>query len=122
MERSLQFYVDGLGFELVQQWTHEGTIRWCRLLRAGGSLMLQDSLQDDGSRWSPPGAVGVGISIVFICNDALAIYQEARARGLEASKPFVGNGMWVTTLRDPDGYRLEFESKTDTAEETEFAG
>jgi catechol 2,3-dioxygenase-like lactoylglutathione lyase family enzyme len=122
MDRSLRFYVDGLGFELGQQWVDQGTIRWCRLLRDGGSLMLQDFRQDDGSCWSPPSAVGVGVSIVFVCQDALAIYHEARARGLDPSKPFVGNGMWVTALRDPDGYRLEFESETDTAEETEFAG
>ncbi len=39
----------------------------------------------------------------------------------KASRPFVGNRMWVTSLRDPDGYRLEFESSTDTPEETVFS-
>lgn len=29
--------------------------------------------------------------------------------------------MWVTSLRDPDGYRLEFESLTDVPEETVFS-
>jgi hypothetical protein len=38
------------------------------------------------------------------------VHHEALARGLEASRPFVGNGLWVTSLTDPDGYRLEFES------------
>lgn len=28
--------------------------------------------------------------------------------------------MWVTSLRDPDGYRVEFESYTDAPEETLF--
>jgi hypothetical protein len=42
--------------------------------------------------------------------------------GVQASKPFVGNGMWVTCLFDPDGYRIEFESPTDVPEETEFSG
>jgi hypothetical protein len=41
---------------------------------------------------------------------------------MEASEPQVGNSMWVTCLSDPDdGYRLEFESLTDTAEETKFS-
>ena len=31
---------------------------------------------------------------------------------------FVGNGMWVTSLSDPDGYRIDFESDTDVAEGT----
>jgi hypothetical protein len=28
--------------------------------------------------------------------------------------------MWVTSLSDPDGYRLDFESDTDAPEDTEF--
>jgi lactoylglutathione lyase len=40
--------------------------------------------------------------------------------GITASRPFVGNGMWVTSLSDPDGYRLESESVTDVREETRW--
>jgi len=29
--------------------------------------------------------------------------------------------MWVTSLTDPDGYRLEFESLTDVPEDTELS-
>jgi hypothetical protein len=29
---------------------------------------------------------------------------------------FVGNGLWVTFLSDPDGYKLEFASPTDVPE------
>jgi hypothetical protein len=32
----------------------------------------------------------------------LALYREARGRGLEAKRPFVGNSLWVTELADPD--------------------
>jgi hypothetical protein len=28
--------------------------------------------------------------------------------------------MWVTSLRDPDGYSVEFESRTDESEDTTF--
>ena len=69
----------------------------------------------------PAGQVGEGVSVVFICADALAIYRELCARGIEASRPFVGNGMWVTGMSDPDGYRLEFESDTDVPEGTVLA-
>jgi hypothetical protein len=34
----------------------------------------------------------------------------------------VGNGSWVTALKDPDGYELYFESPTDAAEETVYSG
>jgi hypothetical protein len=39
---------------------------------------------------------------------------------LNVSTPFVGNDLWVTSLTDPDGYRLEFESPTDVPEETVY--
>ena len=57
----------------------------------------------------------------FICEDALAIYHDSRCRGIEASEPQVGNAMWVTGLSDPDGYRLYFESETDTPEDTKLS-
>jgi hypothetical protein len=34
----------------------------------------------------------------------------------------VGNGLWVTSVKDPDGYLLDFESPTDTPEETVYSG
>ncbi len=36
-------------------------------------------------------------------------------------EPFVGNKMWVTSISDPDGYKLDFESITDEAEETKYS-
>jgi catechol 2,3-dioxygenase-like lactoylglutathione lyase family enzyme len=120
MEHSLRFYVDGLGFEMTHKWIDEGTVRWCWLRRGSAGLMLQDFRRDGGTPWSPGGQLGLGVSIMFICDDALAIYREVTGRGIHAEKPFVGNGMWVTSLRDPDGYRVEFESDTDVPEETVF--
>jgi len=120
MENSLRFYVDGLGFEMTHKWMDEGTVRWCWLQRGGAALMLQDFRREDGTSWSPGGQLGLGVSIMFMCDDALAIYREVSTRGIQAARPFVGNGMWVTSLRDPDGYRVEFESDTDVPEETVF--
>jgi hypothetical protein len=122
MEASLRFYRDGLGFAMTHKWIDEGTVRWCWLQRGGAALMLQDFRREDGKSWSPDGTLGLGVSIMFICDDALAIYREVTGRGIPASRPFVGNGMWVTSLRDPDGYQVEFESPTDVPEETVFDG
>jgi lactoylglutathione lyase len=120
MENSLRFYLDGLGFEMTHKWIDNGSVRWCYLKRGGAAVMLQDFRRDDGTSWSPDGKLGLGVSIMFFCEDALAIYREAGTRGLEPSRPFVGNGMWVTSLTDPDGYRIDFESYTDAPEETVF--
>lgn len=117
IERSLRFYVEGLGFALKNKWEPEGKIRWCWLTRGGASIMLQEYLP---GRW-PEGTLGQGVSLCFQCEDAVALYRELRSRGVEAQEPFVGNSMWVTCFSDPDGYKLDFESMTDVAEETKLS-
>ena len=117
MERSLHFYLDGLGFVMKNKWEPEGKIRWCWLTRGGASLMLQEYLP--GCR--PEGVLGQGVTLSFQCEDAVALYREFRSRSLDAKEPFVGNSMWVTVLTDPDGYKLDFESMTDVPEETKLS-
>ena len=36
------------------------------------------------------GPLGVGVTVCFMCTDAIALYHEFRSRGLEASRPTVG--------------------------------
>ena len=112
----LQFYVDKLGFKLTNQWTPRGKIEWCWLEREAVSLMLQEPRSDELEQGGPKGK---GISICFHCTDALALYHEFMAKGVEIKEPFVGNNMWVVAFDDPDGYRLDFESPTDVPEETQ---
>lgn len=38
---------------------------------------------------------------------------------MDASLRYYVDNMWVTSLTDPDGYRLDFESMTDAPEESE---
>jgi lactoylglutathione lyase len=116
MDRSLKFYVEGLRFAMKMDWRPEGNIEWCYLERDGVGLMLQEYKNE----FLPNVQVGTGVSICFICEDALKLYQEFRDAGLPADEPFVGNSMWVTALKDPDGYVLNFESATDEKEETTF--
>ena len=121
IEASVRYYVDGLGFEMTKKWTPEGKLRWCWLQLGGAALMLQDFWKHGQPGGAPEGKLGLGVSICLQCADALAFYREVRARGIQASTPFVGNGLWTTTLTDPDGYRLEFGSPTDVPEETVFS-
>ncbi len=121
IEESVRYYVDGLGFVMTRQWVDEGKLRWCWLQHGDAALMLQEFWKEGPHANVPAGKLGEGVSICFICEDALEIYREVTARGIRASRPFVGNGMWVTSLSDPDGYRIEFESYTDVPEETEYS-
>lgn len=117
----MRFYVDGLGFVPTIKWEPEGRLRWCWLELGSAAIMLQQYWRDGRPGGAPPGPLGQGVSICFMCVDALAIYRELTSRGVAATRPFVGNGLWVTSVTDPDGYRLDFESPTDVEEGTEYS-
>ena len=118
IEASLRFYIDGVGCVMTRQWLQEGRVRWCWLRLGDAAVMLQEYWHDGRPAGAPDGPLGLGISICFICTDAIAIYRELVSRGIAAQRPFVGNGLWVTSVSDPDGYRLDFESPTDVPEDT----
>jgi len=122
MEASLRFYVDGLGFVMTKKWIDEGKLRWCWLEIGDAALMLQEFRKEGHDSWIPSCKVGEGVPVCFMCEDALAIYHEATARGIKVRQtPFVGNGLWVVSFSDPDGYRIDFESQTNVPEETEYS-
>jgi catechol 2,3-dioxygenase-like lactoylglutathione lyase family enzyme len=122
IQASVRFYVDGLGCTMTHQWTPKGRLQWCRLQLGNAALMLQEKRPPWDDPGKPSGKLGDGVSIPFMCRDAVAIYRELKSRGLNASRPFVGNGLWVTLISDPDGYKLEFESPTDAPEESVYQG
>lgn len=117
MDRSLDFYINGLGFEKKLDWRPEGSIEWCLLDREGVSIMLQVYRKD----FTPKEKLGHGVSICIVCVDALALYGEFLGKGVKINEPFVGNNMWVVELKDPDGYVLNFESTTDVPEGTQYS-
>ena len=120
MEASLDFYANKLGFSIAMDWQPRGKIEWCWLTRDAIAIMLQEPRSIEH-----PAFVGEmqekGVSICFQCVDALALYHEFTAKGVEIQEPFVGNNMWVVAFNDPDGYRLDFESPTDVSEETRYS-
>jgi len=118
MAASLAFYTDGLGFTLTEKWDEDGHIRWCWLDQRGVALMLQEYTPE--RRPAPSVQLGQGVSLNFVCDDALAFYRAMRDRGIAVQRPFVGNRMWVASLTDPDGYELHFESPTDAPEESQY--
>lgn len=116
MDSSLDFYSKGLGFELKNKWEPRGGIEWCSLQLGGASIMLQEYRAN-----APAGKRGEGVSVCFMCEDALTIYKQTISNGLSAGEPFVGNNLWVVELKDPDGYNICFESPTDVPEGTKYS-
>jgi lactoylglutathione lyase len=120
MERSVRFYTDGLGGAIKLRWEVEGSLRWCWIRLGAAALMLQEFSNDDSRREGAGQALGLGVSINFMCADAVEFWREIQSRGLDAQVPFVGNSMWVTRVTDPDGYELFFESPADAPEESVY--
>ena len=117
MEKSLQFYINGLGFELKMKWEPRGSIEWCWLQFDLASLMLQEYRDNQ-----PEEKLGVGMSVCFMCDDALEIYRQIISRGISVNaEPFVGNQLWVVGVNDPDGYAVFFESPTEVLEGTTYS-
>jgi lactoylglutathione lyase len=119
MERSLAFYVDGLGFTIQKRWVPDGHLRWCWMSLGGAALMLQEAVDSSRKKMAAAGVLGNGVSLNFSCSDALAIYRDATTRGIHTLRePQVGNFSWEVVLADPDGYSIHFSSPTDLTEET----
>ena len=121
LRRSLTFYVDGLGFTVKDQWPAGGELRWCRLQLDGAGLMLQEFETEGHDAREFSSSKGDGVALWLFCDDAIELYHLFAARGIKAKEPFVGNALWVTSVEDPDGYRLDFESPTDVPEETRLS-
>jgi lactoylglutathione lyase len=118
MDASLRFYVEGLGFTVTTRWVDDGKLRWCWLELGDAAIMLQEFWKGGQHANPPEGKLGQGVTICFICNDAISLWRDLVARGVAAKRPFVGNRMWVTQITDPDEYDLLFESPTDAPEES----
>ena len=106
MRRSLDFYRDGLGFELVASWELPQGIAWCRLERGPISLMLQLAPGD-----VPPPVEGQAAELFILCDDAHALHAEFVARGIQATQPKrMEYDMLQFRVTDPDGYPIWFEN------------
>src|ERR1700721_1790491 len=77
IERSLAFYVDGLGFTVQNRWLPDGRLRWCWMSLGGAALMLQEAVASSREKMDAAGVLGNGVSLNFSCSDALAIYRDA---------------------------------------------
>jgi lactoylglutathione lyase len=118
MAQSLAFYVDGLGFTLQSSWVDEGVTRWCRLQNGKAGLMLQQFHTEGPDARTFAGAKGEGVVFCLFCDDVPGLYRALAAKRVPVSEPVVGNGLWVSSVTDPDGYRIDFESPTDAPEDS----
>lgn len=109
IEESRDFYRDGLGFRMAQQWAPEGHLAWCLLRLGGAAVMLQQACEED----PPANTWGRGLTLYIQCDNATAVYRELCTRGVDATPPTaVFYGMTQVLVIDPDGYSICFQNPT----------
>jgi catechol 2,3-dioxygenase-like lactoylglutathione lyase family enzyme len=132
LQRSLRFYRDGLGFEVVFQAEEDGSPFFARLERDGILLLLSDRparFVEDGSeaaehehdehgRHPFHGANSVRFgelnSVTYLyVDDAEASLALLRAGGIEPVQPpeDMAYGAREFLVRDPDGYYITFSQR-----------
>jgi len=98
------------GFWMKNKWTPRGTVEWCRLQKEGAAIMLQGYRTDGHPVRNIENKKDEGVAICFICEDALALYQEFISKGINPAETFIGNNMWDVGVIDPNSYHLPLKA------------
>lgn len=110
--RSLAFWRDLLGFEVVSTYDFEGRPAWARLRKGQVEVMLNGRGGDPGHRLSRERYTDA--VLCFGADDVHALVRELRAKGLQVEDPEAQEyGLEEIILRDPDGYDLAISSPSD---------
>lgn len=115
MRKSVAFYCEKLGFELVEHspFYAEGEFHWC-LLRLDGIEVMLNTAYDEGERPDHPERARMAAHgdtcLYFSCPDVDAAYEDLVSKGLNLKAPTVAHyGMKQLYFVDPDGYGVCFQ-------------
>lgn len=113
MPRSIRFYRDILGFEIIEKAGPGDDCGWALLALGNVELMLNETYEK-GERPSEPDLARVSAhgdtALFFGCEDLDEAFRYLRAEGVEAKEPVVRPyGMKQLYVTDPDGYTLCFQ-------------
>jgi glyoxylase I family protein len=112
MRKSLAWYRDQLGFQILQTYEPEGHLYWAMLKLGEATLMLNAKFEDeDKPATQPPVPDGhKDITLYFDCPDVDAAYSHVTAQSIKAAPPKITYyKMKQLTLTDPDGFILVFQ-------------
>jgi catechol 2,3-dioxygenase-like lactoylglutathione lyase family enzyme len=109
--RARAFWVDVLGFELVQDTPYREGERWLEVRAPDGLVVALHPRQ--GGRPEPADPMLPTSNVWFACDDLHATFQELRARGVEFPvepvEMFFG---WWSVFADPDGNRFVLQPES----------
>ena len=104
VEKSIAFWVDGVGFHVKQRWEKDGKLLGVELI--AGACMIGLS-QDDWAKGRNR-TKGVGMSVYAETSQGVdALAERLRARGVDFGGPDTTDWGWrQVVLTDPDGFRV----------------
>ena len=119
MRRSVAFYLDVLGFEVVEQYEPDGHLYWA-MLRLGGAVVMLNSRYEDDDPARPAMAPRVpaheDMTLYFACPDVDAAHEHLSSRGVPVKPPTVTHyQMKQLHITDPDGFPLCFQQPAASA-------
>jgi lactoylglutathione lyase len=105
--RSLDFYVDRLGFAEMLRLERDGCL-WLVYLRITDDQYLEIFPEGEGERAADREAVGYNHMCLAV-PDIDQTVRELDAAGVEMIRPKIlgADGNWQTWIEDPDGHRIE---------------
>lgn len=113
MPRSLRFYRDILGFEVVSDSGNGDDSSWVWLRLNECDLMLNDQYEPGCVPQAPPAERGRwhhDTCLYFGCEDVDGAYEYLRSTGIQLDPPKIAPyGMKQLYLKDPDGYNICFQ-------------
>ena len=113
MQRSIAFYRDILGFQIVST-SSPGTDFYWALLKRGNSTLMLNTAYDEGERPDSPDPLRVASHsdtiLYFRCENVDEVSRYLAERGRTCGEPFNTHyGMRQVYINDPDGFELCFQ-------------
>jgi uncharacterized glyoxalase superfamily protein PhnB len=112
MRRSVAWYRDKLGFQVLESYEPDGHIYWAMLRLDESTLMLNAKYEDEARPAVEP-KIPEGhkdMTLYFDCADVDLAYEFITANGVKAPPPKVTYyKMKQLTIVDPDGFHLCFQ-------------
>lgn len=105
LQKSIKFYTEGLGFEIIHKMEREGTLQYVAMKAGGAQLGLgQDDFKKGKDR-----VKGIGARLwVITSQDITALAGHATAAGLKLDDGPVKMdfGPMAFSVTDPDGFKV----------------
>ena len=118
---AIDFYVEGLGAEVVRRYDHDGRVMHSELRLGDAMFYVSESYPEFGLEAPAPGGT-VQCSFTYWCEDADAAFARAVAAGAREVSPVAPqfSGQRLGSVRDPFGHRWVIATQVEDVSEPEI--